>query len=176
MKLYYFLSVVFSKTFITDVCKSDDDCASGCCAFNTGKCAGAIIALERDGGCGFGSGVPNDNAARAIGFTRGITSPSIGVTQPQGTPQQQTTQGNQDPELIRLTKEFDDAKKVFDDLSTQTKQAQESAIQLQSQGADENQVRLAFQKATDLDNQKDFAEAKFDKAKSALTSFKTSKK
>jgi hypothetical protein len=57
------------KTYITDVCQSDDGCESGCCAFNTGKCAGPIIALERDGGCGFGSGTPNANAARAIGFT-----------------------------------------------------------------------------------------------------------
>ncbi|TGZ80661.1 hypothetical protein EX30DRAFT_341315 [Ascodesmis nigricans] len=50
--------------FITGVCLSDRDCASGCCGFNTGKCAGAIIALERDGGCGFGDGAPNDDAAR----------------------------------------------------------------------------------------------------------------
>ncbi|KAJ7148717.1 hypothetical protein C8R43DRAFT_1236760 [Mycena crocata] len=60
--------------FITGPCASDADCASGCCGFNTGKCAGAIIALEHDGGCGFGSGTPNDNAAQAMGHTGGITS------------------------------------------------------------------------------------------------------
>jgi hypothetical protein len=64
--------------FITGACASDGDCASGCCGFNTGKCAGAIIALQRDGGCGFGA-TPNDNAARKLGFTAGITSPSNGV-------------------------------------------------------------------------------------------------
>ncbi|KAK1225129.1 hypothetical protein PQX77_011944 [Marasmius sp. AFHP31] len=52
--------------FITGPCKSDADCASGCCGFNTGKCAGAIIALERDGGCGFGNPTPNDDAARKL--------------------------------------------------------------------------------------------------------------
>ncbi|KAJ7498556.1 hypothetical protein FB451DRAFT_1334253 [Mycena latifolia] len=53
--------------FITGPCASDSDCAAGCCAFNTGKCAGPVIALTRDGGCGFGSGVPNANAAIALG-------------------------------------------------------------------------------------------------------------
>ncbi|KAI3622381.1 biotrophy-associated secreted protein 2 [Moniliophthora roreri] len=52
--------------FITGPCQSDADCASGCCGFNTGKCAGAIVALERDGGCGFGDAQPNDNAARKL--------------------------------------------------------------------------------------------------------------
>jgi hypothetical protein len=52
--------------FITGPCDSDADCASGCCGFNTGKCAGAIVALERDGGCGFGDLTPNDNAARVL--------------------------------------------------------------------------------------------------------------
>ncbi|EEH43657.1 uncharacterized protein PADG_08477 [Paracoccidioides brasiliensis Pb18] len=52
--------------FITGSCNSDADCASGCCGFNTGKCAGAIVAQERDGGCGFGDGQPNDNAAQAL--------------------------------------------------------------------------------------------------------------
>lgn len=52
--------------FITGPCSSDADCAAGCCGFNTGKCAGAIIAQERDGGCGFGDAVPNDNAARLL--------------------------------------------------------------------------------------------------------------
>lgn len=63
--------------FITGPCKKDSDCAAGCCGFNTGKCAGPIIALQRDGGCGFGA-KPNDNAARKLGFTGGITSASTG--------------------------------------------------------------------------------------------------
>ena len=54
------------KQFITGQCFSDADCASGCCGFNTGKCAGAIIAQTRDGGCGFGNAQPNDNAAKAL--------------------------------------------------------------------------------------------------------------
>jgi hypothetical protein len=52
--------------FITGPCNTDGDCASQCCGFRTGKCAGPIIAQERDGGCGFGDGVPNDNAARVL--------------------------------------------------------------------------------------------------------------
>jgi hypothetical protein len=52
--------------FITGPCTSDADCASGCCGFNSGKCAGAIVAQERDGGCGFGNAQPNDNAAQAL--------------------------------------------------------------------------------------------------------------
>ncbi|KAH8833169.1 hypothetical protein DL96DRAFT_1457952 [Flagelloscypha sp. PMI_526] len=65
--------------FITGPCASDSECASGrCCGFNTGKCAGAIIALQRDGGCGFGDAKANDNAAQKLGFTGGITSPSTG--------------------------------------------------------------------------------------------------
>ncbi|KIW25976.1 uncharacterized protein PV07_09109 [Cladophialophora immunda] len=52
--------------FITGQCFSDADCASGCCGFNTGKCAGAIIAQTRDGGCGFGDAQPNDTAAKAL--------------------------------------------------------------------------------------------------------------
>jgi len=54
------------KQFITGPCTSDADCANGCCGFNTGKCAGAIVAQERDGGCGFGNAEPNDNAAQAL--------------------------------------------------------------------------------------------------------------
>ncbi|OAP55878.1 hypothetical protein AYL99_10030 [Fonsecaea erecta] len=52
--------------FITGPCTSDADCASGCCGFNTGLCAGAIVAQERDGGCGFGNAQPNDNAAQLL--------------------------------------------------------------------------------------------------------------
>ncbi|KAJ6617515.1 hypothetical protein B0H10DRAFT_1304976 [Mycena sp. CBHHK59/15] len=62
--------------FITGPCKSDADCASGCCGFRSGLCAGAIIALERDGGCGRGNAKPNDNAAKKLGFKGGITSRS----------------------------------------------------------------------------------------------------
>jgi hypothetical protein len=63
--------------FITGPCQSDADCASGCCGFNSGKCAGAIIALERDGGCGRGNAQSNDDAARKLGFT-GVFTPSSG--------------------------------------------------------------------------------------------------
>jgi hypothetical protein len=52
--------------FITGPCTSDADCAAGCCGFNSGKCAGAVVAQERDGGCGFGDAQPNDNAAKAL--------------------------------------------------------------------------------------------------------------
>ncbi|KAL2434104.1 hypothetical protein ABEF95_014489 [Exophiala dermatitidis] len=52
--------------FITGACTSDADCASGCCGFNSGKCAGPVVAQERDGGCGFGDAQPNDNAAQAL--------------------------------------------------------------------------------------------------------------
>ena len=52
--------------FITGPCASDADCANGCCGFNSGKCAGAIVAQERDGGCGHGDAQPNDNAAQAL--------------------------------------------------------------------------------------------------------------
>src|SRR4051812_17942690 len=52
--------------FITGPCTSDADCASACCGFNSGKCAGPIIAQERDGGCGFGDAQPNDTAAQAL--------------------------------------------------------------------------------------------------------------
>ncbi|KAF5355437.1 hypothetical protein D9758_006425 [Tetrapyrgos nigripes] len=55
--------------FITGACTSDADCASGCCGFNSGKCAGAVVAQERDGGCGFGDAQPNNNAALALGST-----------------------------------------------------------------------------------------------------------
>ncbi|KAJ6470706.1 hypothetical protein DFH09DRAFT_954625 [Mycena vulgaris] len=42
------------------------DCAEGCCGFTTGKCAGPVVALTRDGGCGFGNGVPTAKAAKAL--------------------------------------------------------------------------------------------------------------
>lgn len=52
--------------FITGACTSDADCASSCCGFKSGKCAGPVVAQERDGGCGFGDAQPNDDAARAL--------------------------------------------------------------------------------------------------------------
>ncbi|KAH7355859.1 hypothetical protein BKA66DRAFT_446261 [Pyrenochaeta sp. MPI-SDFR-AT-0127] len=54
------------KQFITGSCSSDADCAAGCCGFRSGKCAGPVVAQERDGGCGFGDAQPNDNAAKAL--------------------------------------------------------------------------------------------------------------
>ena len=63
------LTVAAGTQFITGACTSDSDCADGCCGFNTGLCAGPIVAQERDGGCGFGDAEPNDTAAVAIGFT-----------------------------------------------------------------------------------------------------------
>jgi hypothetical protein len=35
-----------ASQFITGPCDSDADCASGCCGFNSGKCAGPVIAQE----------------------------------------------------------------------------------------------------------------------------------
>ncbi|KAJ7290035.1 hypothetical protein C8J57DRAFT_1705534 [Mycena rebaudengoi] len=57
--------------FVTGPCTADADCAEGCCAFTTGKCAGPVIALTRDGGCGFGTATPNANAAIALGQFQG---------------------------------------------------------------------------------------------------------
>ncbi|KAK2732336.1 hypothetical protein FQN55_004255 [Onygenales sp. PD_40] len=59
-------AVAVGTQFITGPCTSDADCASGCCGFNSGTCAGPVVAQERDGGCGFGDAQPNDNAAQAI--------------------------------------------------------------------------------------------------------------
>jgi len=52
--------------FITGQCTSDADCASGCCGFHSGLCAGAVIAQTRDGGCGFGDAQPNNNAEKKL--------------------------------------------------------------------------------------------------------------
>ncbi|KAH9848529.1 hypothetical protein C2E23DRAFT_888991 [Lenzites betulinus] len=52
--------------FVTGPCAQDSDCQQGCCAFNTGKCAGPGIAQTRDGGCGFGNAKPNCNVAAAL--------------------------------------------------------------------------------------------------------------
>lgn len=66
------------KQFITGQCFSDADCASGCCGFNTGLCAGAVIAQTRDGGCGFGNTSPNNNAAQAL--TGGGAAPAAAAS------------------------------------------------------------------------------------------------
>lgn len=60
--------VARNKTFITDDCRRDSDCVSGCCGFSSGLCAGPIIAIERDRACGFGNFVSNCNAAKLLGF------------------------------------------------------------------------------------------------------------
>ncbi|KAI5779826.1 hypothetical protein EDC01DRAFT_298409 [Geopyxis carbonaria] len=52
--------------FITGECSGDADCASACCGFNSGKCAAPIVAQERDGGCGFGDAVANDDAVKNL--------------------------------------------------------------------------------------------------------------
>ncbi|CAK5269129.1 unnamed protein product [Mycena citricolor] len=54
--------------FVTSTCATDSDCQQGCCAFNTGKCAGPAIAQTRDGGCGHSSPAPNCNVAKALGL------------------------------------------------------------------------------------------------------------
>jgi hypothetical protein len=61
--------------FITGACTNDKDCAAGCCGFNTGKCAGPVVALGRDGGCGRGDPVSNNNAAVALGFANVAFTP-----------------------------------------------------------------------------------------------------
>ncbi|KAH4005047.1 hypothetical protein HBI13_024870 [Parastagonospora nodorum] len=64
--------------FITGPCTSDADCASACCGFQSGKCAGPAVAQERDGGCGFGDAQPNDDAAKALaGRSLGRRGPSL---------------------------------------------------------------------------------------------------
>lgn len=63
--------------FITGPCAGDRDCASGCCGFRTGKCAGAIIAQERDGGCGFGNPTPNNEAAKRIAGPGAAKAPGV---------------------------------------------------------------------------------------------------
>jgi len=78
--------------FVTGPCTSDADCAEGCCAFNTGLCAGPVVAQENaDGGCGFGNPFPNNNAALALGFTEaapgvpGSTGAAVAVPPPAAT-------------------------------------------------------------------------------------------
>jgi LysM repeat protein len=63
--------------FITGPCGGDADCNSGCCGFRTGKCAGAIIAQERDGGCGFGNPTPNNEAAKKIAGPNAEKAPGV---------------------------------------------------------------------------------------------------
>ena len=59
--------------FITGPCQSDADCASSCCGFKSGKCAGPVIGQERDGGCGFGDAQPqaDDIAAQKFRASQG---------------------------------------------------------------------------------------------------------
>ncbi|KAJ7639309.1 hypothetical protein FB45DRAFT_740837 [Roridomyces roridus] len=67
--------------FVTGPCTVDSDCQQGCCAFNTGKCAGPAVAQTRDGGCGFGSPAPNCDVAHALGLSDcapGATSSNSG--------------------------------------------------------------------------------------------------
>lgn len=64
--------------FITGPCTADSDCASACCGFKSGKCAGPVVAQERDGGCGFGNAEPNDDAAKALaGRSLGRRGPAL---------------------------------------------------------------------------------------------------
>ncbi|ORX97009.1 hypothetical protein BCR34DRAFT_173618 [Clohesyomyces aquaticus] len=70
------------KQFITGACTSDVDCASACCGFKSGKCAGPVVAQERDGGCGFGDATPNANAAIALGFTPKSSAAAQAVAAP----------------------------------------------------------------------------------------------
>jgi hypothetical protein len=73
--------------FITGVCAADTDCASACCGFRTGKCAGPVVAQERDGGCGFGDAQPNDRAAVALGFPgKNPAIPAGGAAAPPAAP------------------------------------------------------------------------------------------
>lgn len=70
-------SVPKGTQFITGACTSDADCASGCCGFHSGKCAGPVIAQERDGGCGFGDPFPNNKAAQAIQGPNAEAAPGV---------------------------------------------------------------------------------------------------
>ncbi|KAK7468451.1 hypothetical protein VKT23_002963 [Stygiomarasmius scandens] len=71
--------------FITGTCSSDADCASGCCGFKSGKCAGPVIAQERDGGCGFGDPQPNNRAAQAIQGPNAEAAPGVNNNAGNGT-------------------------------------------------------------------------------------------
>lgn len=72
------LSLVFSKTFITAPCNTDDDCLLGCCGFVSGTCSGPVVAVQERGGCGHNSPLgPNSNAA-ALLF--GFISNTIPIT------------------------------------------------------------------------------------------------
>ena len=76
--------------FITGPCNSDADCASSCCGFKSGLCAGPVIAQTRDGGCGHGDAQPNDIAAQAFFSSQsaamaGATSPAAAAAAPPAT-------------------------------------------------------------------------------------------
>ncbi|KAI0695463.1 hypothetical protein BC835DRAFT_1406214 [Cytidiella melzeri] len=70
-------SITRGTQFITGQCTSDSDCASACCGFHSGKCAGPVIAQERDGGCGFGDPFPNNRAAQAIQGPNAEAAPGV---------------------------------------------------------------------------------------------------
>ncbi|KAI8820798.1 uncharacterized protein EV422DRAFT_620219 [Fimicolochytrium jonesii] len=83
--------------FITGPCSSDADCASGCCGFRTGKCAGPVIAQERDGGCGFGDAQPNDRAARIFRGQSPAPAPAAPAAPAPAKPQKQAPPPQQAP-------------------------------------------------------------------------------
>lgn len=91
LSTFYLLTAGAGTQFITGVCKSDADCASGCCGFTSGKCEGAIVSQERQG-CGFGNATPNNNAAKALGSTESAKAP--GAAAPSGAPKMVTAQNN----------------------------------------------------------------------------------
>ena len=87
----YVLTAGAGTQFITGVCQSDADCASGCCGFTSGKCEGAIVSQERQG-CGFGNAKPNNNAAKALGSKESAAAP--GAAAPTGNTKAAVAQTN----------------------------------------------------------------------------------
>ncbi|KAJ7044787.1 hypothetical protein C8F04DRAFT_1174552 [Mycena alexandri] len=67
------------KQFITGACASDAACASGCCGFNTGKCAGPFRALISDGGCGHGNTKPRLKVREDAAAALQVRKPRSGV-------------------------------------------------------------------------------------------------
>ncbi|KAH8656706.1 hypothetical protein BGZ60DRAFT_518827 [Tricladium varicosporioides] len=104
--LFLFLNLattISGLQFITGACTSDAACQSGCCGFNTGKCAGAIVAQERDGGCGFGNPTPNAIAASSLGFkgqaptagaSKAVNAPVVATTAAAAAPTSSNGPGN----------------------------------------------------------------------------------
>ncbi|EEB93293.1 hypothetical protein MPER_08074, partial [Moniliophthora perniciosa FA553] len=67
--------------FVTGPCTSDIECETACCGFNSGKCAGRILAQTRDGGCGFGEAQPNDgNGGQLPPVQASTISPAVQAT------------------------------------------------------------------------------------------------